>query len=176
MRHVRGVRRDAYKILVGRFQWKKLLRRSRRRWEDNIKTDLQGVGWGGMDWIDLAQNKGRLGALVNALMNLWVLWNSGNFVTNLGPFSSSGRTLLRWDFSVCYFWRFLNPVRLPQPLFASPLGNFQIFIFSMFVHPSNIVPPPGVPLQQFRRHFVTPSQSWYYFQCLILRCSDKTRN
>jgi hypothetical protein len=48
------------------------LRRPRRRWEDNIKMDLQEVGCGGMDWIDLAQDKDRWRAIVNAVMNLRV--------------------------------------------------------------------------------------------------------
>jgi hypothetical protein len=47
------------------------LGRPRRRWEDNIKMDLQEVGWG-MDWIELAQDKDRWRALVNAVMNLRV--------------------------------------------------------------------------------------------------------
>jgi hypothetical protein len=42
------------------------------RWEDNIKRDLQEVGWGGMNWIQLAQGRDRWQALVNAVMNLWV--------------------------------------------------------------------------------------------------------
>jgi hypothetical protein len=41
-------------------------------WEDNIKMDLQEVGWGGMDWIDLAQDRDRWRALVSAVMNLRV--------------------------------------------------------------------------------------------------------
>ena len=51
-----GVRRGAYSILVGKPEGKRPLGRSRRRWEDNFKIDLQEVGWGGggMDWIDLA--------------------------------------------------------------------------------------------------------------------------
>jgi len=44
-------RRDAYRVLVGRREGKRPLERPRRRWEDNIKMDLQEVGWGGMDWI-----------------------------------------------------------------------------------------------------------------------------
>jgi hypothetical protein len=44
----------------------------RRRWEDNIKMDLQEMGCGGMDWIELAQNRDRWRALVNVVMNLWV--------------------------------------------------------------------------------------------------------
>jgi DNA relaxase NicK len=48
------------------------VRTSRRRWEDNIKMDLQEVGCGGMDWIDMAQDRDRWRAVVNAVMNLRV--------------------------------------------------------------------------------------------------------
>jgi hypothetical protein len=48
------------------------LGRPRRRWEDNIKMDLQEVGWGGMDWIDMAQDRVRWRAVVSAVMNLRV--------------------------------------------------------------------------------------------------------
>ena len=49
------------------------LARPRRRWEDNIKLKLQDVGWGGgVDWIDVTQNRGRLRAIVKALMDLRV--------------------------------------------------------------------------------------------------------
>jgi len=51
---------------------KKPLGRPRRRWEDNVKMDLQEVGCWGMDWIELAQDRDRRRALVNAVMNLWV--------------------------------------------------------------------------------------------------------
>jgi hypothetical protein len=42
------------------------------RWEDNIRMDLREIGWGGMDWIGLAQDRGKWRALVNTAMNLWV--------------------------------------------------------------------------------------------------------
>ena len=51
---------------------KRPLGRPRRRWEDNIKMDLQEVGCGGMDWVQLAQDRERWPALVNAVRNLWV--------------------------------------------------------------------------------------------------------
>ena len=51
---------------------KRPLGRPRRRWEDKINIDLQEVGCGGMDWIDLAQDRNRWRALVNAVMNLRV--------------------------------------------------------------------------------------------------------
>jgi hypothetical protein len=62
--------RDAYRVLVGKPEGKTPLGRPGRRWEDNIKMDLQGVGCGGMDWIDLAQDMERWRALVNAVTNL----------------------------------------------------------------------------------------------------------
>jgi hypothetical protein len=64
-------KRGAYRILVGRPEGRRPLGRPRRRWEDNIKMDLQEVGWG-MDWIELAQDRERWRALVNAVMNLRV--------------------------------------------------------------------------------------------------------
>ena len=67
-----GEGRGVYRILVGKPERKRALGRSRRRWEDNIKMDLQEVGCGGIDWIELAQDKDRWRALVNAVMNLRV--------------------------------------------------------------------------------------------------------
>jgi hypothetical protein len=64
--------RGVYKVLVGKPEGKRPLGRSRRRWKDNIKMDLQEVRCGGMDWIELAQDKDRWRAFVNAVMNLWV--------------------------------------------------------------------------------------------------------
>jgi hypothetical protein len=52
-----GEGRGTYRILVGRPEGRRPLGRPRRRWEDNIKMDLQEVGWGGMDWIELAQDR-----------------------------------------------------------------------------------------------------------------------
>jgi hypothetical protein len=51
---------------------KRPLGRPRRRWEDNIKMDLREIGWGGMYWIDLVQDRGQWRALVNTVMNLQV--------------------------------------------------------------------------------------------------------
>jgi hypothetical protein len=65
-----GKRKDVYRILVGKPEGKKPLGRSRHRWEDNIKMDLHEVRWGGMDWIDLAQDRDRWQALVNVVENL----------------------------------------------------------------------------------------------------------
>jgi len=68
----KGERRDVYRILVGKSKGKSPLGRTRRRWDDNINTDVQKMGSGCMDWIDLAQDRDRWRALVNAVMNLRV--------------------------------------------------------------------------------------------------------
>jgi len=67
-----GEGRGVERILVGKPEEKRPLGRHRRRWEDNIKKDLQEVGCGSMDWIDLAQDRDSLWALVNAVMNIRV--------------------------------------------------------------------------------------------------------
>jgi len=67
-----GEGRGVYRVLVGKPEGKTPLGRPRCRWEDNIKMDLQEVGCGSMDWIDLAQDRDRWRTLVNAVMNLWV--------------------------------------------------------------------------------------------------------
>jgi len=70
VRHVARMResRDVYRILVGKSEGKRPLG-PRHRWEVNIKMDLQVVGCGGMDWIELAQDNNRWRALVKAVMN-----------------------------------------------------------------------------------------------------------
>jgi hypothetical protein len=67
-----GERRGVYRVLVGKPEGKRPLGRHRRRWEDNIKMDLQEVGCGAMDWIELALDRDRWRARVNTTMNLRV--------------------------------------------------------------------------------------------------------
>jgi hypothetical protein len=62
-----------YKVLVGKPEGKRPLGRPRRRWEDWIRMDLREIGLGGVDWIRLAQDRGRWRAVVSAVMNLRVL-------------------------------------------------------------------------------------------------------
>jgi hypothetical protein len=64
-----GERRGIYKILVGKSEGKRSLGRPRRKWQDNIKMELQEVGCGGMDWIELAEDRDRWRTLVNAVGN-----------------------------------------------------------------------------------------------------------
>jgi hypothetical protein len=66
-------KRNAYRILVAKPEGKIPLRRPRRTWVDNTKMDLREIGWGGLDWLDLAQDKDQWRALVNTVSNLWVL-------------------------------------------------------------------------------------------------------
>jgi hypothetical protein len=65
-------KRNPYRILVGKPEGKRPLERPRRRWVDNIKTELREIEWNGMDWIDLAQDREQWRALVNTVMNLRV--------------------------------------------------------------------------------------------------------
>jgi hypothetical protein len=67
-----GGRGNAYRVLVGKPEAKRPLGRLRRRWVDNIKMDLREIGWSGMDWIDLAQDRDQWRALMNTVMNFRV--------------------------------------------------------------------------------------------------------
>ena len=67
-----GEKRGVYRVLVGKPEGRRSLGRLRRRWVDNIRTDLQEVGCGYMDWIGLAQDRDRWRRLVSAVMNLRV--------------------------------------------------------------------------------------------------------
>jgi hypothetical protein len=64
--------KNAYWILVGKPEGKRPLGRPKCRWEDNIRMELREIGWGGMDWIDLAHDRDQWKALVNTVMNLRV--------------------------------------------------------------------------------------------------------
>jgi hypothetical protein len=73
-----GEGRGAYRILVGRPGGRRPLGRPRLRWEDNIKMDIQNVGWAawtGFSWL-------RIGTLVNAVVNFQIPQNAGNFLTS----------------------------------------------------------------------------------------------
>jgi hypothetical protein len=77
-----GEKRNAYRILVGKPEGKRPLGRTRRRWVDNFKMDLREIGWFGVDWIDLGQDRDQWRALVNTVMNLrlhnWQLLKKGS--------------------------------------------------------------------------------------------------
>jgi hypothetical protein len=68
-----GEGRNVYRVLVGKPEGKRPLERPRQRWEDGIKMDIGENGWGGVEWIHLAQGRDHWQALVNAVMNLQVL-------------------------------------------------------------------------------------------------------
>jgi hypothetical protein len=73
-----------YKVLVGKPEKKRPLVRPRHRWEYGIRIDLRGIAWGSIDWILLVQDRDRWPALVNLVINLWVLMphSSDNVVYN----------------------------------------------------------------------------------------------
>ena len=78
MRMEEGI--DVHKVLVGKPERKRPLGRPRRRWEDNIKMDLQEVGRSCGDWIGLAKDRDRWRVLVSTVMNFRVPQNAGNFL------------------------------------------------------------------------------------------------
>jgi hypothetical protein len=82
MWHVWGRERSVYRNLVRKPEEKRPLRRPKRRWRNNIKMDIRDVGCGVIGWIDMAQERDWWRALVNAVMNLRVPQNAGNFLTS----------------------------------------------------------------------------------------------
>jgi hypothetical protein len=64
--------KNAYRILVEKPEGKRPLEGPRRRWIDNVKMDFREIGWGGMDWIHLAQDRDQWRTLVNTVMKLRV--------------------------------------------------------------------------------------------------------
>ena len=86
-------RRGVYRVLVGELEGKRSLGRPRRRWDDNIKMNIQKVERGGMDWINLAQDKDGWRAVVNAVMIFRVTLSAGNFLTDLKLACCSRRIL-----------------------------------------------------------------------------------
>jgi hypothetical protein len=80
---------------VGKPEGKRPLGRQRRRWVDNIKIDFREIGWGGMDWIELAQDRDQWRALVNTVMNLRVPGNAGKLLSGCTIGSYSRRAQLR---------------------------------------------------------------------------------
>jgi hypothetical protein len=67
-----GEKRNAYRLLAGELEGKRPLERPRRRWLNNIRLELGGVGWGDVDWIGLAKDRNRWRALVNSGLNFRV--------------------------------------------------------------------------------------------------------
>jgi hypothetical protein len=67
-----GEKRNAYRLLVGKPEGKRPIGKTRRRWVDNIRMDLGGVGWGDVDWSGLAKDRNMWRALVNLVLKLRV--------------------------------------------------------------------------------------------------------
>jgi hypothetical protein len=81
-----GAGRKLYRVLVGKLEGKRPLERPRHRWQNGIRMDLREIGWGDVEWIHLAQDRGRWRAVVNAVMNLRGLaprsYNNNNINNN----------------------------------------------------------------------------------------------
>ena len=82
-RHVArmGERGAVYRVLVGKTEGKRPFGKPRRRWEGSVRTDLQEVGCGGGDWVELVQDRDRWRALVSAVMNL-KMWGISRLAEN----------------------------------------------------------------------------------------------
>jgi hypothetical protein len=68
-----GEEKNVYRVLMGKPEGKRPLVKPRHRWEDGIRMDLREIGWGSVDWIQLAQDRDQWWALVNMVMNFQVL-------------------------------------------------------------------------------------------------------
>jgi hypothetical protein len=88
-----GARRGAYRALVGIPEGRRPLERPKRRWRIILRWIFERLD-GGLDWIDLAQDRDRWRAAVNTVMNPRVAQNAGNFLSSSGRVSFSRRTLL----------------------------------------------------------------------------------
>jgi hypothetical protein len=91
-----GEGRNAYGVLVGKPEGKRLLERPRRRWEDGIEMDLREIGWGVVEWIHVAQVRDRWLAVVSAVMNLRVLAPRSQSVSQLVSYLVS-YNLIAWQ-------------------------------------------------------------------------------
>jgi hypothetical protein len=90
-----GKNRKVYKVLVGKLEGKRPLEKPKCRWEDEIRIDLREIGWGGVERIKLAQDRGWWRAVMNAVLNLWVLSSRSLFVrSDLEQLSSYKMTLV----------------------------------------------------------------------------------
>jgi len=89
-----GDRRGGDRLLVGKPERKRPLGKPKCRWDGNIKMDVVEIGCGVMGWIELAQDRDRWRARVNAVMNLRVSYSAENFLTRCKPVSFSRRTVL----------------------------------------------------------------------------------
>jgi hypothetical protein len=67
---------------VGKPERKRALGRPRHRWEDNIIMDIREIGWGGVDWIDMLEDRDQWRALVNAVMKFRIPQNIGKFLSS----------------------------------------------------------------------------------------------
>jgi len=123
---------EVHRVLVGKPEGKRPLGRPRHKWEDNIKMDLQEVGCGGMDSIELAQDRDRWRALVSTVMNLRVPKMRGISTLTAEPVSSSRRMPDCWlEVSIR---KVLRPAISTQVFLGSPVSK-------LLLHASHVALP-----------------------------------
>ena len=132
-----------YRVLLGKPEGRRPLGRPRLRWVDNIRMDLQEVGYGYMDWIGLAQDRDRWRTLVSAVMNLRIPWNAGNFLTSCNPVSFSRRTLhhgvsMEYSFEDKWSKDYITTVRAIPNVF---LLHGRAWFFNFFLPPHKFLSP-----------------------------------
>jgi hypothetical protein len=89
-------KRNAYRLLMGKPDGKRLLRRPRHKWVENIKMNLGEIEWGVIEWIGLHQDMNKWRALVDSVMNLQVSKNAGKFSTG---YTTSGLLTIAQQYS-----------------------------------------------------------------------------
>jgi len=148
-----GEGRGVHRILVGKPEGKRPLGRPRRRWEDNIKMDLQEVGGGCGDWMELAQDRDRWRALLSMVMNLRVpkMWGISWLAAE--PVSFSRRTLLHGVSKEGHFsLSFLFLIIWHRTCILTTIAELLLRPFwtdSQFVKSYNPIQPPWV-----NKHFL----------------------
>jgi hypothetical protein len=109
-----GEKRNVYRMLAGKPEGKRPLESPRRRWVDNIKMEIAKIVLSGVDWVRMAQDRDKWRALVNAVMNLRILYNAGELssrYTTDGLSSSAQFHRVVWVLHAFSIFNFMTVLR-----------------------------------------------------------------